>query len=248
VDLRDTFAGHAWTVRFRGDFEDGTACINVSIDGQPDATGPSCRPQPATSWAGDQPSIDAWVFHEMYVGAGSVPSDVVGIRFRSDDSTRAVVSGTCVSGPVGWTRHNVCAIALPSEDSGTFEYVDAQSVVVFSEAASWGAAVASGSTPVPVEPVHGGSYWAVYVWVGEARSSEANEAIAALSDDFGIQAYQGDLGCDAGAADALPPGSTWGVAVYFSTGADADAFADAYRSGHPGSDPVIAHVTTYCLD
>jgi hypothetical protein len=247
VELGGTYLGHTWLARFRGDFED-TACLAVSIDGGEDPTGPSCRHRPTTSWSGPTPSVDSFIFFELHVGAGSVPSEIIDLRFRSDDRSRAEVEGTCVVGPIGWTDHNVCAIVLPPEDSGTFEYRDEDGTVIFNDAASWGPAGESEAVPTPAEPVHGGSYWAVYVWAGEARSPEANAAVAALSEDFGIQAFQGDLGCDDGAAEALPPGATWGVAVYFATGADATAFADEYRSRNPGSDPVMAHVTTYCLD
>ena len=72
--------------------------------------------------------------------------------------------------------------------------------------------------------------------------------VARLFDDFGIQAIQGEVGCDEGAAEAIGPDAAWRVGVYFATGADASAFADEYRSRNPGSDPVMAHVTTYCLD
>ena len=248
VRLDGTLLAHEWRARFRGDFEDGTACIDVTIDGTMDPTGPSCRLRPATSWAGTQPSLDAWVFEEMYVGAGSVPPDVDGVRFRSDDPARTAILGTCATGPTGWTDHDVCAIALPPEDSGTFEYLDADGVVIFDEAGSWGFADPSPSPPLPVDPLHGQSYWAVYPWVGAAGTPEADEVVARLFDDFGIQAIQGEVGCDEGAAEAIGPDAAWRVGVYFATGADASAFADEYRSRNPGSDPVMAHVTTYCLD
>jgi hypothetical protein len=153
-------------------------------------------------------------------------------------------------GPIGWTDpdRKVCAIALPPQDGGTFEYLGSDGDVLFEDAMSWFVSQGEPVGPTPVEPVHGGSYWAVYVWAGDARSPEANAAVAALSEDFGIQAFQGDLGCDDGAAEALPPGASWGVAVYFATGTDATAFADEYRNSNAGSDPVVAHVTTYCLD
>ena len=60
--------------------------------------------------------------------------------------------GTCAAGPAGWTDHDVCAIALPPEDSGTFEYLDADGVVIFDEAGSWGFAEASPSVPARGRP------------------------------------------------------------------------------------------------
>ena len=46
------------------------------------------------------------------------------------------------------------------------------------------------------------------------------------------------------------PDAAWRVAVYFETEDDANAFADVMQPGLLGheADPVIAHVTTYCLD
>jgi hypothetical protein len=170
------------------------------------------------------------------------------MRFRSDATSRPEVTGTCQIGPTGWTDHNVCAIALPPADSGTFEYLDADNRVVSGESASWGPADPPGTPLQPVEPVHGGSFWAVYPWTGAAGAPEANDVVGQIFDDFGIQAWQGDIACDQGAADAVGTSVDWRVAVYFANGQDADAFADAYRTRHPGSDPVTAHVTTYCLD
>ncbi len=69
-----------------------------------------------------------------------------------------------------------------------------------------------------------------------------------LSNKFGIQAWQGEVACDQGAAEALGPDAAWRVAVYFETRGDASAFAVACRTLYPKSDPAIAHVTTYCLD
>jgi hypothetical protein len=96
--------------------------------------------------------------------------------------------------------------------------------------------------------VHGGNYWAVYPWVGEAGSPEADRVSAQLFRDYGIEAYGGELACDQGAAEGLGTGAAWGVGVYFETEADANAFAlEAGLLDH-ADDPVVARVTTYCLD
>jgi len=248
VELSGSVFGHEWSARFSGAFADRDACIDVRVDGNQDPTGPNCRRNVGTSWAGASPSLDGWVLPDMYIGAGSVPSDVIGMRFRSDDTSRPEVTGICRIGPTGWIDHNVCAIALPPEDSGTFEYLDADNGVVSGESASWGPADPPGTALQPVEPVHGGSFWAVYPWTGAAGAPEANDVVGQIFDDFGIQAWQGDIACDQGAADAVGTNVDWRVAVYFANGQDADSFADAYRTRHPGSDPVTAHVTTYCLD
>ena len=65
---------------------------------------------------------------------------------------------------------------------------------------------------------------------------------------FGIEAFPGDLSCDDGAAEALGTDAPQGIGVYFETEDEANAFADqAGLLGHE-ADPVIARVTTYCLD
>jgi hypothetical protein len=72
--------------------------------------------------------------------------------------------------------------------------------------------------------------------------------VGQLFDEFGIQAWQGEIACDQGAAEALGTDDEWRVAVYFETQDEANAFADqAGLLGHEGG-PVIARVTTYCLD
>jgi hypothetical protein len=103
-------------------------------------------------------------------------------------------------------------------------------------------------TPKPVQPQHGGTYWAVYAWLGSAGDREADDVSAMLLQDFGIEAFHGDLACDQGAAEALGTHAEQRIAVYFESEAHAQAFAlDAGLLGHE-ADPVIAQVTTHCLD
>jgi hypothetical protein len=105
----------------------------------------------------------------------------------------------------------------------------------------------------PVEPiapsdlVHGGTYWAVYPWVGAAGSAEADDVSVQLLAEFGIEAGPGELACDQGAAEALGTDAEHGIGVYFETEDEANEFAlQAGLLDH--TNPVIAHVTTYCLD
>ncbi len=245
VRLNGALLGQNWGARFTGAFADESACIRVTID---EPNEPLCIEQLETSLAGTQPSMHLWVTDELALFAGSVPWQVVDIRFTSDDGTIRPMELQCTGGPAGWTDPDkkVCAIALPPEGSGTFEYVDTDGAVLFEEGNGWAGPTAE--APSPVEPVHGGTYWAVYPWVGDAGSPEADDVSAQLLAEFGIETFPGDLSCDDGAAETLGTDAPQGIAVYFETEDEANAFADqAGLLGHE-ADPVIAQVTTYCLD
>jgi hypothetical protein len=248
VTFRDTRDGHDWMARFRGDFGDGTACIGVTVDGE--GSKPLCPRPVATSLAGDQPSLHIVNTAGLAVVVGSVPLDVAEIRFTSDSGSNMQEQFPCQMGPSGWADpdRQVCAIALPPEDGGLFEYLDSTGRVLFEEGMGWGASDPTVVEPVPVDPVHGGSYWAVYPWTGPTGDPAANEMVGQLFDEFGIQAWQGEIACDQGAAETLGTDDEWRVAVYFETQDEANAFAgQAGLLGHE-ADPVIAQVTTYCLD
>jgi hypothetical protein len=250
VDLTGSRDGHDWTARFSGAFDDASACIRVTVAGAQGSNGPSCRRSDLeTSWAGAQASLDLWMFDELAVAAGSVPVEVDAVRFRSDDATRPVVEGECTTGPVGWTDHDVCAVALPSEDAGTFEYLNADGAAVGADGMGWGAEEAAPATPANVAPVHGGRYWAVYAWAGLPGDPEADQISAQLADAFGIEASPGELGCDQGAAKALGMNDRdHGIAVYFDTREDAVAFAhQLFDAGVPTEAPIV-QVTTFCVD
>jgi hypothetical protein len=139
-------------------------------------------------------------------------------------------------------------VTLPAEGSGALEYLDADGNVLFEEGIGWESGAAQPVEWTAVDPVHGGTYWAVYPWVGSAGSPEADDVSAQLMAEFGIEAFPGDLSCDDGAAEALGTNVPQGIRVYFETEDEANAFAlQAGLLGHEG-DPVIARVTTYCLD
>ena len=253
VELTGSREGHDWTARFSGAFEDASACIGVTVAGAQGSDGPSCRGSDLeTSWAGEQPSLDLWMFDGLAVAAGSVPVEVDAVRFKSDDATRPVLEGECTTGPVGWTDHDVCAVGLPAEDAGTFEYLNADGAIVGADGMGWGSQEAAPpaelGSPPPVEPVHGGTYWAVYPWLGEAASEASNLVVGDISFRFGIQASQGELNCDDGARQALGTDAAWAVAVYFETRADARAFSDQLEISGGIPDAPIARVTTFCLD
>jgi hypothetical protein len=253
VRLDGSTLGHDWMARFHGDFDDGTACIDVTIDGE--GGEPLCPRPIATSLAGDQPSLHVVNTPDLAVVVGSVPPEVVEIRFTSDSGNTAPSQFPCEVGPTGWTDpdRSVCAIALPPQDGGTFEYLGSDGEVLIEEGMAWFSAQGEpvdpvSVDPVPVDPVHGGTYWAVYPWVGPTGGQAANAMVGQLADQFGIQAWQGEIACDQGAAEALGTDAEWRVAVYFETEEEANEFA--LQSGLLGheADPVIAQVTTYCLD
>jgi hypothetical protein len=244
VRLSGSLLGQDWSARFTGAFADESACIRVPI-GEP--YHPLCPKQLETSLAGQQPSLNGWLTDELMVFAGSVPPDVVEVRFASDDGTDPPQQFRCQMGPSGWTdpEKNVCAIALPPEGSGTLKYLDANGAVLFEDGNGWASATALAVAPADL--VHGGTYWAVYPWVGAAGSREADDVSAQLLEQFGIEAGPGDLACDQGAAEALGTNAEQGIGVYFETADQANAFAlQAGLLDHTRR--VIARVTTYCLD
>jgi hypothetical protein len=248
VELAGDAFGQPYRVRFIGRFADDTACIHVTIGGE--RSEPLCPRPIATSLAGDQPSLHVVNTPDLAMVVGSVPPEVVEIRFTSDSGNTTPTQFRCQMGPLGWIDpdRRVCAIALPPQDGGTFEYLGSNGDVLFEDGMAWFSSQGEPVGPMPVDPVHGGSYWAVYPWLGPAGDPEANAVVGHLFDDFGIRATQGDVSCDQGAAEALGTDAAWRVAVYFETEEDANAFArEAGLLGHD-ADPVVAHVTTYCLD
>ena len=247
VELFGTFEGQPWKVRFTGAFAEGTACIHVTIV---ETYEPTCHGRVENSLASSQPSSDSWVTDELYLQVISVVPEVVELRFISDDDVIVPSEFRCAMGPLGWTDpdRKVCVIVLPPNGSGTLEFLDADRNVLFEQGMGWGVAEPEVVVPVPVDPVHGGTYWAVYPWVGAAGDREADDVSAALLQESGIQAFPGDLSCDQGAAEALGKDAEQGIGVYFETEDEANAFASqAGLLGHE-ADPVIAQVTTYCLD
>ncbi len=223
VSLSGGDAEHTWIVRFTGSFEDGTACIRVRLDGDPDASCPGASGI-ENSFAGSGPSMHGWLT-SYYLLAGSVPLEVDDIRFVDPDGQVRIRELQCTTGPIGWTDKHVCAIALPAEGSGVLEYLDAAGNVLFEEGMGWAEAEAGPPFPAPISPVHGGTYWAVYPWVGAPGDREADDVSAWLLSEFGIEAFPGDLGCDQGAAEALGTDAEQGIGVYFDTEAEANDFA-----------------------
>jgi len=248
VELSGVAFGQRYRVRFVGSFADDTACIRVTVDGE--GIEPLCPRPIATSLAGDQPSLHVVNTADLAVVVGSVPPDVVEIRFTSDSGNITQSQSHCQIGPAGWTDpdRRVCAMALPAQDGGTFEYLDSDGDVLFEDGMAWFVSQGEPVAPMPVDPVHGGTYWAVYPWVGAPGDREADDVSAWLLQEFGIESFAGDLACDEGAAEALGTDAEQGIGVYFETQDEANAFASQAGLLGDEADPVIARVTTYCLD
>ena len=248
VELAGDAFGQRYRVRFVGGFADDSACIHVTIGGE--GSEPLCPRPIATSLAGDQPSLNVVNTSDLALAVGSVPPEVVEIRFTSDSGNTTPSQFQCQMGPLGWTDpdRRVCVIALPPQDGGIFEYLDSAGGVLFEDGMAWFSAQGEPVVPTAVDPVHGGTYWAVYPWVGAPGSREADDVSAQLLEEFGIEAFPGDLSCDDGAAEALGTDAPQGIGVYFETQEDANAFAATYGELNSEADPLLARVTTYCLD
>ena len=247
VDLSGVHEGVAWSVRFSGTFDGRESpCIEVKAEGE---EGHLCPDPLHSTLARSAPHLVGVHRPGVYLVVGSVPPVVEEIRFVGDDDAIVPQQSRCAIGPLGWTDpdKNVCVITLPPEGSGTLEYLDADGNVLYEDGLGWGSGTAEPEVPTPVDPVHGGTYWAVYPWVGGAGSPDAENMSALLLEDFGIEAFFGDLSCDDGAAEALGTDAEQAIRVYFETSDEANAFAlQAGLLDHTRR--VIARVTTYCLD
>lgn len=97
---------------------------------------------------------------------------------------------------------------------------------------------------------HGGEAWAVYLAVADEFDAPRLGDAVSIAEHHGYWAATGDLGCDAGGAEAtgVEPAGTWvAVGVYFNSEGDAMDFVNALVArGHP----VVGFgaVQTYCLD
>jgi hypothetical protein len=248
VELAGNMFGQRYRVRFIGSFEDDTACIRITLGGE--RSEPLCPRPLATSLAGTQPSMHGVTTKKLNLLVGAVPPEVVEIRFTSDDGTDPPTQFQCQMGPIGWTDpdRRVCVIALPAEGSGIFEYLDSDGDALFEEGMGWGASAPTVVEPLPVDPVQGGTYWAVYAWLGSGDQEAQIEEAQRYLENRGVQGLRGSLSCDEGAAEALGTSADHKVAVYFETQQEANTFAlNAGLLGHE-ADPMIARVTTVCLD
>jgi hypothetical protein len=249
LSLSGGFRGQTWIVRLTGSFAEGNACIHVTIASE--ASEPLCPAPGANPFAAEEPSADAWSIDQLHLLVTTMPPAVEHLRFESDDGADVRWETQCAWGPSGWTGpdRRVCVVLFPPQGSGVLQYLGADGAVLFEHGTGWGSShPAELGGPPPVDPVHGGTYWAVYPWVGAAGDPAADAMVGHLFDQFGIQAVHGEVACDQGAAEALGPGAEFRVAVYFDTEVDALAFVDQLAISGGVPDAPIAQVTTYCLD
>ncbi|HEY7400529.1 MAG TPA: hypothetical protein VH989_06495 [Actinomycetota bacterium] len=153
-------------------------------------------------------------------------------------------------GPVrrlGWAVIAVVLVACNGSTSDATSPTPGATISFTTEPSTVAPSPSASPLPSPVEVVqHGGSYWAVYLGVGDPGSAELRRAERRAAD-LGLTAAAGDLSCDEGAAESLgvEPG-TFGVGVYFEREADAIAFAAALEGSGPVHGPVP--VKTFCAD
>jgi hypothetical protein len=248
VELTGSFEGQDWSVRFTGATADKTACVRAAIGTEPLPA--FCPEPPEEPFPGDHPTMHDWLTSDLYLHAGSVPLEVVELRFSSDDGTIVPSQFRCQMGPLGWTEPDVrvCVIVLPPAGSGTLEFLDAEGNAISEAGLAWGSATATGRRPIPVDPVRGGTYWAVYAWVGSGAEEDEIEAAQRYLEDRGVHGLRGSLACDQGAAKVLGTSAEHKVAVYFQTQEEANAFAlEAGLLGHEAG-PIVAQVTIVCLE
>ena len=249
LSLSGGFRGQTWIVRMTGSFAEGNACLHVTIASV--ASEPLCPAPGANPLAAEEPSADAWSTDRLHLLVTAMPPAVEDLRFESDDGADVRWETRCAMGPSGWTDpdRRVCVVLFPPQGSGVLQYLGADGTVLFEHGTGWGSSYpAELGGPSPVDPRHGGTYWAVYAWAGAAGDPGAEAMVLHLFDQFGIQAVQGEVACDEGAAEALGPTSEFRVAVYFDTEVDARAFVDQLAISGEVRDAPIAQVTTYCLD
>ena len=104
--------------------------------------------------------------------------------------------------------------------------------------------------PEPANPQRGGTYWAVYVAVGQSEDDQAIVWSRNRLEIMGAIPYTvGDRACDQGSEAVLPGDARFRVAVYYEQQADAHTFEKAYQEAWSGDRVVgVAEVQTYCLD
>jgi hypothetical protein len=246
VELTGSFEGQKWRVLFTGAFTGpGSPCWEVSVNGP---SGHVCPDPVHSTLAGPTPYLVGSLRPELHLLAGSVPPEVIEIHFVGDDDAIVPSQFRCEMGPLGWTDpdRKVCAIALPSSGSGTLRYLDANGDVLYEEGIGWGSAEPELCCPVP--PELGGTYWAVYAWLGSGDQEAQIEKAQRYLEIRGVHGLPGSLSCDEGSAETLGTSAEHKVAVYFETEEEANTFAlDAGLLGHEAG-PVVAKVTIACLE
>lgn len=100
-------------------------------------------------------------------------------------------------------------------------------------------AVAFPRSPKPIEPKHGGQYWAVFLALG--KPGPDHERLADAWTATKLPSVRG-VGCHEG--PGAPTSDEAFLAVYFRTERDAKAFAQGVKP----EGPRVANVKVFCLD
>lgn len=98
--------------------------------------------------------------------------------------------------------------------------------------------------PAVESPQHGGTYFGVYLAVGEARDPKLTTAVQEAAA-LGYRVFPGDISCDQGAAEALGVSNNlFAVAVYFERRGQANDLLPWLELPPLG----VVKVRTYCAD
>lgn len=100
-------------------------------------------------------------------------------------------------------------------------------------------AIAFPRSPKPIEPKHGGQYWAVFLALG--KPGPDHERLADAWTATKLPSVRG-VGCHEG--PGAPTSEEAFLAVYFKTERDAKAFAQGVKP----EGPRVANVKVFCLD
>lgn len=106
-----------------------------------------------------------------------------------------------------------------------------------------------GGAPQEVLPLHGGTYWGLYVAVNRSLDDPEMDAAFRGLGDMGYSPTTEDIACDDGAAAELNVPEHWSrVAIYFASREDAETAWEGVYNWLRFESAGIAEVTTYCLD
>jgi hypothetical protein len=160
-----------------------------------------------------------------------------------------LLSGTALFHPASMSyRARVSSIlllvALGCGGGGTAPSNDTEGGESTNDTGGGESSLAQSTAVGEVAPAHGATLFGVYVVVAEPGAAALEEAAAPLRARS-ILVSVGELGCDAGAAEALGVApDQHAVSVMFETREAADAFAATLASPPAG----IAQVTVGCAD
>ncbi|MEW6058582.1 MAG: hypothetical protein AB1551_00305 [Actinomycetota bacterium] len=141
-------------------------------------------------------------------------------------------------------------LAACASDSGTSGPTSPTASESSSSESPSPAAPSPSESPLPPLPpavesvMHGGTYFGVYLAVGEAGDPALTAAVE-QANALGYQAFPGDIACDQGAAEALGVADNlMAVAIYFEQVEQANDLIPWLHQPPLG----VVRVQTYCAD